>query len=99
MAVDLISVGLQGGQEKKAAWGQTFPRELHVLVPCWPRRRVASASGADHSPGPMLREWLLTLPYGPHKQQNLPCLVSLPCETGALAVAVAQEKPRLQIPK
>lgn len=48
----------------------------------------------------MLREWLLTLAYSPCKQQSVPCLTSLPCETGALAVAVAQEeKPRLQIPK
>lgn len=26
--VDLISVGLRGGQEKKAGWGQTVPWEL-----------------------------------------------------------------------
>lgn len=25
VAADLISLGLQGGQEKKAAWGQPFP--------------------------------------------------------------------------
>lgn len=100
VTVDLISVGLRGGQEKKAAWGQTVPWELGVLAPNWPREAFASTSGVHYSPGSMLREWLLTLAYSPCKQQSVPCLTSLPCDTGALAVAVAQEeKPRLQIPK
>lgn len=52
--VDLISVGLRGGQEKKAAWGQTVPWELGVLEPCWPRQGFASVSGTHHSPGSTL---------------------------------------------
>lgn len=37
VAGDLISLGLRGGQEKKAAWGQPLPWESQGLSgPPWP---------------------------------------------------------------
>lgn len=71
--VDLISVGLRGGQEKKAAWGQTVPWELGVLEPCWPRQGFASVSGAHCSPGSMLvlGERHLALPAALQKAEHL----------------------------
>jgi hypothetical protein len=80
------------GKRRKQRGARLAPWELGVLAPCWPRQGFASAFGVQHSPGSVLREWLLTLPYSPGKQQSLPCLTSLPCETGAPVVAVAQEE-------
>lgn len=54
MAGDLISLGLQGGQEKKAAWGQPLPGEAWgPSGPHWPwfgfafllGRRVSARDG------------------------------------------------------